>query len=683
MPAFHRATLADFIHSSDSELLGLLTKAYARDGFTDQKTQQSLAWANDLVELRTALGLLYEQRPEAGGWTVLLEFNVPRKMRRIDVVLLAGSLIVLLEQKTHAPTQEDCLQAEEYALLLHYFHEPSNRRQIVPLVVSYSETRHDKVSQTELPFFETAAYWIEPVEKVSWAGLAHHLLSLPREGGEAIDALAWEHGAYRPVPTIIEAARSLQSGLRIAEIAHSKAAEHEIGELTRFVQGKVEEAQAQGRFVICFVTGVPGSGKTLVGLNLAFSKDSGGEPIHFMSGNGPLVKVLQAVLAKHQMGNKVRALDAKMHARTLIENVHVFARTYTDDVEQRAPSNHVVIFDEAQRAWNKAQNYAKFKRDYSEPEMLLRIMERHADWAVVIALVGGGQEINNGEAGLAEWGRALAAARKPWVAYASREAIEGGTSVAGNKLISNEALRVNLQTVDRLHLDVSLRSLNAGAYAKWVNHVVNGEQAQAAELMERVEFPIFLTRDLAALRGALRRETRGLSRAGLVGSSQAARLRAEGLEPDSAFHGGYPWEHWYLAGAGDVRSSHQLEVFATEFEIQGLELDWVGLCWGGDFVWSPERKEWLIRGFRASSGRWSEVKSVERRLYRRDSYRVLLTRARQGIVLYVPAGDANDGTRSPKEFDETARFLVACGARAVEQMPPTEARMPDLFGETG
>lgn len=151
-----------------------------------------------------------------------------------------------------------------------------------------------------------------------------------------------------------------------------------------------------------------------------------------------------------------------------------------------------------------------------------------------------------------------------------------------------------------------------------------------------------------------------------MGSSQAARLRAEGLEPDSAFHAGYPWEHWYLAEAGDVRSSDQLEVFATEFEIQGLELDWVGLCWGGDFIWSAEKREWMIRAFRAGNSRWSEIKSAERRVYRRNAYRVLLTRARQGIVIYLPRGDADDVTRNPEEFDDTSKFLQACGVKILD-----------------
>ena len=336
----------------------------------------------------------------------------------------------------------------------------------------------------------------------------------------------------------------------------------------------------------------------------------------------------------------------------------------------------MVIFDEAQRAWDRAQNYSKFKRDYSEPEMLLKIMERQKDWAVVIALVGGGQEINNGEAGLDEWGSSLAKAAKPWRVYASREALEGGTSVAGGRLVATAASSLAVHAEPRLHLDVSVRSLKADSYARWVNHVVNGAAQQALEVSKDSEFPVYLTRDLSTLRQSLRNHTLGRSRAGLVGSSQAARLRAEGLEPDLAFHGGYPWEHWYLADAGDVRSSNQMEVFATEFEIQGLELDWVGLCWGGDFIWSRARDEWLIRAFRAGNSKWSEVKSSERRKFRRNAYRVLLTRARQGIILYVPRGDEADQTRSPREFQETAAFLVECGAKRIEGDAPTLADEP-------
>jgi hypothetical protein len=400
MPAFHRAALEAFITASDSELTGILSLAYASHGFTDQKSQQTLAWAHDLFRLRESLTNLHALKPETRLWTVLLEFNIPRKLRRIDVVLLTPDTIILLEQKSHAPTSEDALQVEEYALLLHYFHAPSHRRRILPILISPTPSPGKSPPQRELPFRETAAFWIDPVIRLNWPQLAPYLSRIgPSPDSAPIDPTLWESGEYRPVPTIIEAALSLQSGLSdIREIAHSSAARHDIDQLTHYVQQRVDEARTNSLFTICFVTGVPGSGKTLVGLNLAFTRQASTDTIHFMSGNGPLVKVLQTVLARYQMARGVRALDARHHAQTLVENVHVFARTYTDDPQHRAPSNHVVIFDEAQRAWDKAQNLAKFKRPYSEPEMLLQIMERHHDWAVVIALVGGGQEINTGEA---------------------------------------------------------------------------------------------------------------------------------------------------------------------------------------------------------------------------------------------------------------------------------------------
>jgi len=428
------------------------------------------------------------------------------------------------------------------------------------------------------------------------------------------------------------------------------------------------------------VTGVPGSGKTLVGLNLAFGTQPGQEPIHFMSGTGPLVQVLQAVLARdHQLREGVRADKARIYANTLIENVHVFAKTYADEMRDRAPSNHVIIFDEAQRAWDRKQNFSKFNRDYSEPEMLLKIMERHQDWAVVIALVGGGQEINSGEAGLGEWGRALLSAGRRWAIHASPEALEGGAAVAGSKLLPSEPDgSLDLHKERQLHLDVSVRNLKAESYSEWVNNVVEGKASAAAALKAEEHFPILLTRSLSDLRSILRQNTLGESRCGLVASSRATRLRAEGLEPDSSFHREYRWDHWYLAPSTDVRASSQLEVFATEFEIQGLELDWIGLCWGGDFVWSPMRGDWLIRKlWQGAKSKWTEIHDEHQQTYRRNAYRVLLTRARQGIVLYIPEGDPNDPTRNPSDFDSTAQFLLSCGARMIlpndDQQTPSRA----------
>jgi hypothetical protein len=273
-------------------------------------------------------------------------------------------------------------------------------------------------------------HWIAPVMTCSWEHLTGLLLDIDRNAEEQLSLEEWESSPYFPVPSIIEAALALKSGLSVGAVARSEASEHEIEAVRQTIQNYMNTAREQRHHAICLLTGVPGSGKTLVGLGLAHSPENKDNPIHFMSGNGPLVMVLQHLFTQESMRQGVRAHEAKEHAKTLIENVHIFARTYTDQ-HKGAPSNHAIIFDEAQRAWNEAQNRKKFKREYSEPEMLLSIMARHEDWSFVVALVGGGQEINDGEAGLEEWGRALAESKKHWKIYASPEVLEGGSSTAG------------------------------------------------------------------------------------------------------------------------------------------------------------------------------------------------------------------------------------------------------------
>lgn len=288
----------------------------------------------------------------------------------------------------------------------------------------------------------------------------------------------------------------------------------------------------------------------------------------------------------------------------------------------------------------------------------------------MIALVGGGQEINDGEAGLEEWGRALVQTEKDWRIYASPEVFDGGASTAGHRLFDSHTAARQVKTSPSLHLRTSNRSLRAEQLATWVNFVLDGDATAARALKITDRFPIFLCRDLAETRAKLKQQTIGACRCGLVGSSGAARLRAEGLEPNSTFHADYPWEHWYLAGETDIRSSYRCEVFATEFEIQGLELDWIGLCWGGDFIWNS-LLGWQPRNLRhGSQTRWATIKNSEKQIYRRNAYRVLLTRARQGMILLVPKGNAEDPTLSPEELNTTAEYLVSCGATLLKDPFP-------------
>jgi hypothetical protein len=679
MASYFASDVGEFLRTSTSEIHARLTLGHARE-FHESKSDATLTWWDDVHNLQEALTAAVNKEPTISFWGVVLEFTVPRKGRRIDVVLLAGKRILLLECKSGVPGGEARRQAETYALLLHYFHSGSCEREIIPVAISPhdvpSEMRQSerlRFGQREMLFPSLPSYWIRSAQTLSWSELPDFLSTLTKDEEAQIDTAAWDDGAFRPTPTIIEAACALRGGLQLRDIARSEASEHEISEVTEEIQDVIRCAEQEKHHAICLLTGVPGSGKTLVGLSLAHLSDARSDAIHFMSGNGPLVSVLQELFRREAMRDGMRSQDALIRAKVLIENVHVFATTYTESDKDRPPSNHVIIFDEAQRAWNHAQNKAKFGRGYSEPEMLLKIMERHEDWACVVALVGGGQEINSGEAGLEEWGKALRGAKRDWTIYASPEVTEGGTSTAGRRLFglneqsdgvgtSREVAEMDVRESSYLHLRTSNRSLRADNLARWVNLVIGGHADEAARLEITSRFPIFLTRDLQAMRVKLRSECLGDSRYGLVGSSKASRLRAEGLEPDSSFHGGYPWHHWYLSSREDIRSSYAAEVFATEFEIQGLELDWVGMCWGGDLARSVDG--WVERKLSyAVPPRWSLIKRADEQMYRRNAYRVLLTRARQGMVIFVPRGSDDDLTRAVTEMEGVAEFLLACGVK--------------------
>ena len=677
MASFYLSTVEQFLSQSPDVLLAQLSTAYAHRGFTSQYADQTLTWQRDIQSLQQALSVCDERSHSVIGWGIILEFSIPRKEKRIDIVLLVRDTIAIIEAKTGDTGSAAKQQIETYALLLHYFHKASANRRIVPILVSSNDASPDLVALNQREFFpQMSSYWIAPVTNCSWENLPSLLLNIQNHAGDQISEQQWETSPYFPVPSIIDAATALSSGLSIREIAHSEASEHEIESVGKTIQGYMNTAREQKQHAICFLTGVPGSGKTLIGLSLAHSNENKQNPIHFMSGNGPLVKVLQHLFTQESMRKGTRSNEAKEHARTLIENVHIFARNYTDD-DSRAPSNHSIIFDEAQRAWNRAQNMKKFKRDYSEPEMLLRIMARHRDWSFVVALVGGGQEINDGEAGLEEWGRALLESKTDWTIYASPEVLEGGPSTAGHRLFTDSTTSPSVTTNPHLHLRTSNRSLRAEQLASWVNKVLDGDESGASEIQVTKRFPIFLTRDLNKMRAKLHAQRKGENRYGLVGSSGAARLRAEGLEPSSSFHAEYPWEHWYLADSDDIRSSYRCEVFATEFEIQGLELDWIGLCWGGDMIW--DSKAWKLKAMRhGSPSKWNLIKNPEKLAYRKNAYRVLLTRARQGMVIYVPSGSVDDPTNLPEYFDPTARFLLRCGVLPLDQQEDSNTEDLDV-----
>jgi len=425
------------------------------------------------------------------------------------------------------------------------------------------------------------------------------------------------------------------------------------------------KSKAQQKHTICFITGVPGAGKTLTGLNVVHDpsiRSKQGPSGIFLSGNGPLVKIIREAIVQNQMRKGRRRRECEHEVSTFIQNVHIFLR-YHRDKPNDLPHEHVVVFDEAQRAWDRKQMKRKQAVDISEPAQLLQVMERLADWAVIIALVGGGQEIFLGEAGLEEWGRALLSAKKEWSIVASPEGLSGGASVAGHRLF-DDGLMTQMDVIFEplAHLRVSVRSHRAQLIAEWVNDLLALEPVSVfSKSADPREFPMVVTRDLESARQWLR--LRSLSdsdsRCGLVSTSEDQRLRAYGLEASSDFRLNYPFEKWFLAGPDDVRSSFRLEVAASEFECQGLELDWVGVCWGGDLTPSENGDGWEYRKFRGS--KWQKCRSIVEQEYIRNRYRVLLTRARRGMVIWVPPGDEADPTRDPHGFNRVYEHLRAAG----------------------
>jgi len=456
------------------------------------------------------------------------------------------------------------------------------------------------------------------------------------------------------VPTIVEAAIRMFAEMQVEDIAKAGCDPINLTATGETIRKIVLESAQSNKRTICFVTGVPGAGKTLAGLRLVHDRelrdDTGSDSV-FLTGNMPLVKVLQAALAR----------DASR--KTTINTVLGYKREYT--CNKSAPHEKIVVFDEAQRAWD-ADRTAEYLDDssgefldHSEPEVMLKILDRQP-WAALIALVGGGQEINRGEAGLSEWGRALTEKFGNWSVPVSPEALSGAYG-AGSKLFEGEPPRgFEVAIHASLHLDTSTRQFRGKTIAGWTEALLRGDVRECQRILaENPEYPIRLTRNLATAKSWLDTTARGTERYGFIASSEAKRLRAEGLELPPARADGV--DHWFLNEKGDVRSSFQLEVAANEFQIQGLELDWTCVCWGGDFL--RTESDWKLKKLRGAA--WQKIGQESARAYLVNSYRVLLTRARQGMLLFRPVGDDKDSTRQTAPFDQTARFLTECGATSL------------------
>jgi hypothetical protein len=653
--AWYCASISEFLQTSADSVFARLA---ANPEFALLTTQKA-AWLTQIDFLRAQLVGL------AGS--VFLEFNIPRMGRRIDAVLIVGAVVFVVEFKVGEATFDRAAidQVWDYALDLKNFHEGSHCVPVVPILVATGATNPALV---HLIADDDKVYRPVPVSPDTFRQVIDSTLQSVAD--HAVDQQRWAQASYRPTPTIIEAARSLYAQHSVEAIARSDADAQNLHLTSRRIEELVDEASARQRKLICFVTGVPGAGKTLVGLNVATRHREVNESTHavFLSGNGPLVAVLREALTRDEVvrrkarGETVRKGKVGESVKAFIQNVHHFRDDALTDLG--APAEHVVIFDEAQRAWNLRQTASFMHRKknrpgfaQSEPEFLISCMDRHKDWAVIICLVGGGQEINTGEAGIDAWLEAARTKFPHWEMYISSQ-ITDSEYAAGRAL---DALRgtAKVHLDDSLHLAVSMRSFRAENVSAFVKALLDCEEQKARDAFSRLasRYPIVVTRDLNRAKQWIRTRARGTERYGLVASSKAQRLKPHAID----IRVDVDPVHWFLNEKEDTRSSYYLEDAATEFQVQGLELDWTCVTWDGDLRFNGSG--WNFHDFRGD--RWTNIANFDNRNYLRNAYRVLLTRARQGMVIFIPPGDFEDPTRLAAFYDPTFNYLISLGIPAL------------------
>ena len=650
----YAASIDAFLRDDPHAILGRLVE---RSEFPVEEPQR-VAWQQQVDILSKTL-----QR-RTGHGALFLEYAIPRLGRRIDAVLIIDHVLFVLEFKVgelrHTSGALD--QVWDYALDLKHFHEPSHTLTIAPvLIATLAPAQDDPAALTRhqdgllRPIRTNAEALPRALDRV-----------LAAAEGSRIDWEAWQVGRYLPTPTIVEAAAALYAGHAVDEITRNDAGARNLAVTANRVSHIIADARARHRKVICFVTGVPGAGKTLVGLDIANRHTDKTDALYsvFLSGNGPLVRVLIEALARDKVrraaetGRAERIGEARSTVKQFIQAVHHFRDDGLHD--DKPPAEHVAIFDEAQRAWNqeKTADFMRRKRGlpdfaHSEPEFLISCMDRHPDWAVIVCLVGSGQEINTGEAGISAWLDAARLRFPNWDVYVSKRLAEvgHGSTQRPDTLIDAPSVHHD----DALHLSTSVRSFRSEKVSSFVNQLLALEQGAARQTLADVlpQFPICLTRRLPTAKRWLRERARGTERYGMVVSSQAVRLKPHAIDVRATIDP----IHWFLHSKDDVRSSYYLEDVATEFQIQGLELDWTCVVWDGDLRLG--KSGWDYFGF--VGDRWKRVIKEERRRYLLNAYRVLLTRARQGMVIVVPEGDPDDPTRAPEFYDPAFAMLAATG----------------------
>lgn len=648
--SYYSARIREFLDEKPETLLG---KLMVSDEFSTTDLQKN-AW-------RKEIDILQDQLRSVENGDIAFEYTIPRMGHRIDVVCIIRGLIFLLEFKVgdseYRKSTAD--QVMDYALDLKYFHELSADRYIIPISIP---TEAPSVCN-EVSFMEDKISNVLKCMKDNIGLTINSVLSSVQD--QDLSIADWINSRYAPTPTIIEAAQAMYRNHSVKDISRNDAGAHNLTATTETINQIIDDCKRNHKKAICFVTGVPGAGKTLAGLNIANERHNFDVDEHavFLSGNGPLVDILQAALAKDRSSRMgITIAEAKKETKSFIQIIHRFRDEAL--TTNNPPAEKVAIFDEAQRAWNEESltDFMKRKKgvdafNQSEPEFLIRIMDRHQDWAAIVCLVGGGQEIYNGEAGIIDWFRALQKKFRNWHIYLSDKITD--SEYIGNSSIEELLTGCSYSLRPALHLGVSLRSFRSEKLAEFVKLLLDNEPSAAAAVYSElsIHYPIILTRDLDKAKEWIRKKARGTERYGLLASSEGKRLRGIGIwVPSVINHVG-----WFLNEKDNVDSSYFLEVAASEFKVQGLEIDYSILAWDADLRRSGKGFDY----FKFRGTRWNHVNNMQQQKYLKNAYRVLMTRARQGMIIFVPSGTdpEDDPTRDSAFYDDIYKYLRSCGIK--------------------
>ena len=704
----YNSSFREFIDNEESSILGVLCENYHGNALTTTIE----AWKNEISIMKK---VLFDYKNSDGE--IIFEYDIPRLGKRIDVTLLLDGIIFCLEFKVGETRilEADIDQVLDYALDLKNFHKFSQDNLIVPILIA---TKYNNVS-TDIQMSVYDDRVVNPL--VTGQNGILNLISevLKRFPNELPIDNKWIISPYSPTPTIIEAAKSLYENHSVENITRHEADKVSTDKTIAYILKVIQQSKLNKKKSICFVTGVPGAGKTLVGLDVAIKQTYQGhdEPVKdegavYLSGNGPLVAVLTEALAQDNFAKcrarneKKKITDSRREVGKSIQMIHRYRDNMLAKIKNPVENGileidpekavkmgkagfgeveHVAIFDEAQRSWThkRLADYLKRGGTYgnklkvpnfpmSEAGFLIWSLDQREDWATVVCLVGGGQEINTGEAGISEWIKALNEEFRHWDIYISPKLTEA--EYAEGKV--NEILKGNQNVTysESLHLGVSLRSFRAEKLSAFVHALLNFDE-NAKNLYGEIKekYPIVLTRDMEIARKWLHNKVRGTERTGVLVTKESARFKPLSIHVLPS--GDENAVHWFLEDKSDTRSSNYLEDAATEIQVQGLELDYTCLLWDADM--RCDNGKWHFYKFNGQT-KWveqignSEAKR-EQLKYMLNAYRVLLTRARSGMVICVPKGNSNktvsgfweDSTRLPEYYDGTYGYLKSLGLEEI------------------